>query len=310
MNPWDRGRMTGGSSGGSAAAVAARAVPFALGTDAGGSIRIPASFCGVTGLKPTQGAVSLRGVMRTAPSVDVAGPIAVTADDCLRVFRVIRDPAVPVHTQPARRIGVLRRHLTLVQPEVRAAVERAAEVFASLGLAIEELDGPDPDEGVDALDAIAVAEVAHERRDLDAPEEIDPQLAAVLEAGARITALDYLRAREGAERLRGEFRAAFERVDLLLTPATPYVAPRADAREVAVEGGTLDAQTAPARLTNGASVAGLPAIAFPVGRGAHDLPVGAQLIGPWWSEELLCAVAGSFQAVTSHHRARPGMMDL
>ncbi|HEY2717508.1 MAG TPA: amidase [Solirubrobacterales bacterium] len=305
-NPWDPRRMTGGSSGGSAAAVAAGAVPFALGTDAGGSVRIPAALCGVTGLKPTHGTVSLDGVMRTAPSLDVAGPIALSAGLCRQVLQVIRDEPAPPPAAPATlRIGMPRPFFELLQEGVGARIEAVAETLRSLGHTVVEVDGPDPEEGVAALHVIAPAEIAAERRDLDSPGEADPSIAALLELGAAITAVDYLAARAEGEALAARFRRAFETVDLLLTPTTPYVAPRADEDEVAVAGGSLDTVAAPARLTNAISVAGLPAISFPAGSGVEGMPVGAQLVGPWGSDETLCEVAVAYQAITDHHLSRP-----
>jgi len=304
-NPWDPERMTGGSSGGSAAAVAAGAVRFALGTDAGGSVRIPAALCGVTGLKPTHGTVSLAGVMRTAPSLDVAGPIAVTAADCLAVLRAIRDTDPPPQQAGPLRIGLPRPYFELLQDGVGDAVEGAAATLQSLGHAVEWVEGPDPEDGVTALHVIAPVEIAHERRDLDDPEALDPTLVALMEAARGIPAIDYLAALDAAAALRERYRRVFERVDLLLTPATPYVAPRAAEVEVEVAGGTLDTLSAPARLTNGVNVAGLPAIAFPAGFGEGGMPVGAQLIGPWGADELLCETVVAFQAVTDHHDRPP-----
>lgn len=309
-NPWDTGRMTGGSSGGAAAAVAAGVVPFALGTDAGGSVRIPAAFCGVTALKPTHGAVSLDGVLRTAPSLDTAGPIARTASDCLLVFDVLRGrvspPVVVPDDGPWVRIGLASSYFRVLDPDVDDAVRRAAATLHGLGCALHEVDAPDPAEGAAALAMIATAELARAFAHIGDEALLAPQVAAVFEFGRSVRAVDYVDAIAQGAALRDGFARAFRDVDVLLTPTTPFPALPLDATEVVLPGGTLDADTGPAALTNIVNVTGLPALSFPVGFSRDGLPVGAQLVGPPGSEALLCAIAGAYQLVTDWHTRRPG----
>jgi aspartyl-tRNA(Asn)/glutamyl-tRNA(Gln) amidotransferase subunit A len=319
-NPWDDQRMTGGSSGGSAAAVGAGVVAAALGTDAGGSVRIPASFCGVTALKPTHGAISLRGAMPTAASFDTAGPIARTARDCQLLYDVMvgydpgdpvsiprpGGPAPPVPPLSGLRVGLVSSFLRLLDPETRVAVERAASVLVELGLRVDVVDGPpDPEDGVAALLEIAPPEIAHAYRDLWDDPRVSPEISALFGYGRGRSAMDYLDGLRLARQVRHHFRRALDGYDLLLLPATPYPAPGLDQATVRVDGGELDTVTGPARLTNPVSVARLPSLAMPVAMTAAGLPIGAQLVGPLWSESLLCGVGAAYQAATDWHLRSP-----
>jgi aspartyl-tRNA(Asn)/glutamyl-tRNA(Gln) amidotransferase subunit A len=324
LNPFNTAHIPGGSSGGSAVAVAAGVVKMAMGSDTGGSIREPASMCGVTGLKPTHGAVSLRGAMPMIPAFDSGGALAITAEDCLLVHRLLagyddgdpfsRADATPLanpETVRGLRLGIPRRMYQRIDPEVRAAVDGAAWVLSELGLTLVELDGPDPDEASASWNT-RWAEVANCYRDLwddDRPSDAIKRLLAI---GRNISGPDHARGLETHRIVQREFRRAFERADILLAPTTPYPAPRIDAEDVPVEGGTLDVHYGGAvRLTMLANLAGLPALSIPVGFTSGGLPIGAQVIGPEFSEALICAVGSAYQAETYWHlrRARVGALE-
>lgn len=308
-NPWGQGRIAGGSSSGSAAAVAAGVVTLAIGSDTGGSIRMPSSFCGITGLKPTHGRVSLRGAMPMSPGYDSAGPMADTAAQCAVAFRILSAGGL-VPSRPARgvqglRVGLPAPFFQSLHPETRAATEAAAVTLEKLGAVVEPLDGPGLDEGWLGFHHVW-ADLAHLHADIVGDDRISPEVAALMDFGLRLSGTGYAASMARARAMRQEFEMAFGRVDALLTPCTPYPAPRAEDEEVPVEGGVLDVHRgAPSRLTVPVNEAGLPAVAFPVGRSREGLPIGAQLIGAPYDEETLLAVVDAFQAATIHHEHRP-----
>lgn len=305
-NPWDRERITGGSSGGSGAAVAAGVVAMAMGSDTGGSIRIPASFCGVTGLKPTHGSVSLRGAMPMCPSLDSGGALARSAEDCWLVHEIIAGPdpeylwsrhGEQEGTQP-KRIGLARSFFDRVHPETRAGVEAAAKMFESLGFEIVEVEGPNIDEAFGTF-GTRLTEVAHCYRDLWDNTMISPGLQQFIHVGRTLSGPDAFGGRELGLKITHDFATAFRTADVLLAPCTAFPAPKATDNEVAVEGGTVDVHMGGcARLTLPVNVAGLPAVAFPVGFSSDGTPVGAQLIGREWTEHQLCGVVARYQHAT------------
>ena len=315
LNPWNTAHIPGGSSGGSAVAVAARVVMLGMGSDTGGSIRIPASMCGVTGLKPTHGAVSLRGAMPMIPAHDSGGPLAVTVEDCLLVHRLLAgfddaDPYSRVAPAPrplpdsirGLRLGIPRLMYSRIDPEVHKAVDGAMSELEKLGLVVVEVEGPDPHAGALAFDT-RWAEVANCYRDLwddDRPSDYIKRLLAI---GRESSGPDVARAMESRRLVQRQFRRAFEHADVLLAPTVAYPAPPVDAEAMPVEGGTLDVKSGGAvRLTLPVNVGRLPALSIPVGFSSLGLPIGAQLIGPEFSEELLCAIGSAFQQETDWHR--------
>lgn len=313
FNPWGSARIPGGSSGGSGAAVAAGVVAMAMGSDTGGSIRIPSSFCGVTGLKPTHGAVSLRGAMPMCPSLDTAGPLARSARDCALVHSVIagfdgdylwsRSGAglAEIDSLDGVRIALPRSFFARVHHETRAGVESAAKTYESLGAKIVEVPGPDIDLAWSAF-ATRMTEVAHCYRDLWDDDRVSPGLAQFIAAGRSMTGADTFGGRELGLKVAREFAVALDGVDALLAPCTAFPAPRADDTTVEVEGGTLDVhQGGPARLTMPVNLAGLPSVAFPVGFSSEGTPLGAQLVGPEWSELRLCSIVAEYQKETDWH---------
>jgi aspartyl-tRNA(Asn)/glutamyl-tRNA(Gln) amidotransferase subunit A len=294
--------ITGGSSSGSGAAVAAGVVWLAVGSDTGGSIRIPASFCGVTGLRPTPGRISLRGAQFMSPGYDTAGPIAPTARECAVAFAALIDATVVPTAAPARvaglRIGLPGPFFELIHPDTQRALEHAVSAFESLGAHVDWLDTPDIDADFQGFRHVW-ADVAHHHRDLWDHPDVSDEVATLIEAGRVMTGLEYAASRAYADHVRSQFADVLRNVDVLLAPATPYPAPRGDQEDVVVNGGVLDVRRgAPSRLTVPVNEAGLPAVAFPVGNTADGLPLGAQLIGRPRHDEHLLAVVAAFQDAT------------
>ncbi len=317
LNPWDTARIPGGSSGGSAAAVAAGVVAMAMGSDTGGSIRIPSSFCGVTGLKPTHGSVSLRGAMPMCPTLDTAGPLARSALDCALVHSIIAGydaeylwsragtPIERPNSLHGLRLGIPRSYFELVHPETRVGIELAAQTLASLGMTVVDVAGPDIANAFGTF-ATRLAEVAHCYRDLWDNDKITPNLAAYITVGRNLSAPDAFAGRELELEVRREFATAFEDADVLLAPCTVFPAPRIDDIEITVEGGTVDVHGGGcARNTLPVNVAGLPALALPIGFSSMGTPIGGQLIGREWSEAVLCSVGAAYQDATDWHLRTP-----
>ena len=317
LNPFDTTRIPGGSSGGSAAAVAAGVVTLAMGSDTGGSIREPAAMCGTSGLKPTHGSVSLRGAMPMIPAFDSGGPLTVSAEDCLLVHQLLAGyddaylyssadlaPRQPPKSLRGLRLGIPTRMYSRCHPEVHAAVDEAAAVMMQMGMTMIEVEGPDPDEGAATWNT-RWAEVANCYRELWDDERPSNYIQTLLAIGRGISGPDHAQGLERHLWVRRDFRRAFEMADVLLTPTSPYPAPRITDEQVEVEGGTLDVHDGGAvRMTMPVNLAGLPALSIPVGYSSEGLPMGAQLIGQRFSEPLICAVGAAYQRETDWHLRR------
>ncbi|HYU58861.1 MAG TPA: amidase [Actinomycetota bacterium] len=334
-NPWDPERITGGSSGGSAAAVAQRSVPLSLGSDTGGSIRIPSSLCGVTGLKPTHGRLPLDGVMPLAPSLDCPGPIAATAEGAALAFAVLAGEAHEPAPASAYRVGVVAEGFFAerMTTAVRGALEEAGRTLGAAGAVVVEAALPGLEDGPHVWTDLAWPEFADTYPDLDL-ERLLPETAFLHWYGRRVTPAERADARRRRTKIRATFERALESVDAILLPATPFPAPRFDEEHVPVEGGgfggvarpgersarprvaseppkeggdTLDLyQGGPGWFTRPVSLTGLPSLAFPVGFEENlGLPLGAQLVGRANGEWVLLDLARAFQAVTGHHLRAP-----
>jgi aspartyl-tRNA(Asn)/glutamyl-tRNA(Gln) amidotransferase subunit A len=311
-NPWDPSRITGGSSGGSGAAVAARVVPLALGTDTGGSIRIPASLCGVSGLKPTTGRVSLEGAMPLAPSMDTAGPMAMTVEDLTLAFAVLSRSGTDFLEETRGSAagisaGVLGGFFTeRVQVDLTRGRDHVVQVLEDLGTKIVEADVGDIRKAPELWLRVAWPEFAAAHGHLlRRPETLYPLTRSFLEAGATQTALDYLKAKEQAVRVRALFDAALSDVDVLIAPATPFTAARSAAERVDVGGGRFLDVRAVSWLTRPVNLTGLPALSLLAGFSAEGLPLGVQLIGRVGEEAVLLRLGRAFQEATQHHQIAP-----
>ena len=321
-NPWDPTRWTGGSSSGSAAAVAAGLIPFALGSETSGSIGGPATHCGITGLRPTYGLVSRAGAMPASWTLDKIGPLAHTADDCAAVLEVIagRDRADrstisrrfhPLDRRAAAaavrsvRIGFAEEDLSGSADTARDALARGVAEMRRIAPRFRRAALP-PDLPYGAMVTTVMSAEASEIFDelVEGPgieELVDPRQRAGLRAGRTVLARDYLRAMRLRTVLGDAFRAIFREVDLLLSISRPSTASRLDTPLDAPRSQPVGNQA----ITAAANLAGLPAIFVPCGAAADGLPVGLQLVGPPWSEPLLVAVAARYQRDTAHHLRRP-----
>ena len=325
-NPWDPAvhRMAGGSSSGSGVAVVAGLAPGALGSDTGGSIRIPASLCGITGLKPTYGRVSRAGVLPLAWSMDHVGPMTRTAADCALMLGAIAgyDPAdastsvLPVPDYLAAltgeveglRVGLLRSFfLDGATPEVGTAVEAAARTLAGAGAIVDEVSL----ETVKHVPAASLAVVGSEALAYHAEmlrtraAEYDPDIARRLRVGAFVGGAHYVRAQQVRGLVRADVDGVLARHDLLLAPATPITAPAVDERQTTLGDGPSDVRSALIRFTRPFNVSGHPACAVPCGFTAGGMPIGLQLVGRPFDEATVLRAADGFQRLTDFHARRP-----
>jgi aspartyl-tRNA(Asn)/glutamyl-tRNA(Gln) amidotransferase subunit A len=305
-NPWDLSRIPGGSSGGSAAAVAAGLVPFATGTDTGGSIRVPASFCGVVGLKPTFGRVNIRGVLPLGFSQDHVGPLTGSVRDAAIAFQSMVDDST-VCEPPANpdlgslRIGLPQNFfLDCVDPEVEAAINAAFEVAAEAGGRIVEIEVPDM-EALRAAGAtcLLVEAAAALRPYLDRRLDFGVDVLALLDQGKTIPGVDYIEARRTRRRVGRDFARLFERVDCIFTPTTPITAPRIGQTTVEICGVIEEVRSAVTRFTRVMNALGLPAISIPCGFSRSGLPIGLQIIAAAGQEDLLLRAAAAMEDAMS-----------
>jgi aspartyl-tRNA(Asn)/glutamyl-tRNA(Gln) amidotransferase subunit A len=323
-NPWARDRISGGSSGGSAVAVGTGMGFASVGTDTGGSIRIPSALCGIVGLKPTFGLVSTRGVVPLGMTFDVAGPIARSVTDACILLEAIagkypRGETRPDHrklrsNRPRRfRIGVPKEfYFERLDGDVRLLVEAAAKKFGSLGARVEEVSLPRLTGAIDQASQVVVAEASefHESQGYYPARaaEYGDDVRGHLEVGHKLLAVDYLRALPKRREIAADFQAAFEEVDVILAPTSPIPAPRIGERAVHAPGEretTVRAELL--RLPRPANLAGFPAISIPCGFTREGLPVGMQLMAPRWGEARLLAIALAYEEATEWHDRHPNL---
>ncbi|MXZ71506.1 MAG: amidase [Acidobacteria bacterium] len=301
-NPFARDRSAGGSSSGSAVAVATGMAVAAIGTDTGGSIRIPASACGVVGLKPTHGEVSLEGVVPLAPSLDHAGPIARTVEDAATIFRIIRDDDVgdDIPEPPARpRLGIPRRYFfDLVEPAVEAAFDAAVARLESGGVAVRGTDiaGAEETTSVYARTQRSEAFRCHAKLLERHAADISPGVRERLESGRSVADDDYGRAQERRKVLAAAVDAALAGCDALLLPTLPILPPPIGAETVELDGRDEPVRPLMLRLTQLFDVTGHPAISIPCGD-AGGVPVGLQLVGRRGETDRLLALAAAWEGV-------------
>jgi aspartyl-tRNA(Asn)/glutamyl-tRNA(Gln) amidotransferase subunit A len=315
-NPWDLSRISGGSSGGSAAAVAAGLCYGSIGTDTGGSIRIPSALCGIVGVKPTFGRVSVRDVIPLSPHLDCVGSLARTSTDAARLLDPIfvrgkGEPSLQSATKRPRmarrfRLGLPKGFFSdVVSPEVEFTFERALRLLQKSDSNLKEVSVPLLFETVDAGNQIAWAEAAHfHQRAGWFPAhagEYGEDVRTRLEVGTKVSATAYLQAMEVRYSFIEHFHAAMAgaNVDAIVVPTTPIPAPIIGEETTAVCGANYPTRSLLLRLNRPANLAGLPAISVPCGFTPEGLPVGLQLIGAVTDEHLLLQIAKSFELASS-----------
>jgi aspartyl-tRNA(Asn)/glutamyl-tRNA(Gln) amidotransferase subunit A len=318
-NPWDLERIPGGSSGGSAAAVAAGLCYGSIGTDTGGSIRIPASLCGIVGLKPTWGRISCEGVVPLSPSLDCAGPLARSVRDVATLtsaiyFRVAREPDLArpgsLRANPRKFcLGIPRQlFFDALSVEVRKAFDVALRDLCKLGMTATDISIPLLDEVEDAGNHIAWvdASIFHTQQGYYPARATDygKDVRSRLEMGTTVTAVDYLRALEIQKQfvLKVNLAIAESDADAIVFPSTPIVAPHRSEETCRIGAHEYPTRALLLRHNRPANLAGLPAISFPCGFTASGLPIGFQVMGGIASEAVLFRIARAFE---STHTLQP-----
>jgi aspartyl-tRNA(Asn)/glutamyl-tRNA(Gln) amidotransferase subunit A len=324
-NAWNPEYMTGGSSSGAGTTVAARANFAALGSDTGGSIRLPAHFCGVTGIKPTYGRVSRAGAMPLSFSMDTVGPLARTVEDCALILQTVAgqdaadatSSALPVPdyvaglARPVKglRIGIPTSYfLDAVDPAIVKLLDASLDVFGSLGCEIVEVAIPDMDAWNRAATAIIAAEAAalHANWLRERPQDYSDQVRARLEIGAGVTAMQYinaLRLRDAA--LKTWLAEVMSKLDAVHAPVVAFTTPTIAETDVGGGAKMNELMALVTRLMRPVNYLGLPSLAVPCGFQPHGLPCGFQLIGRPFDEGLLFRLGHAYQNATDWHTRRP-----
>ena len=323
-NPWAVDHVTGGSSSGSGSAVAARLTFAALGSDTGGSIRMPAHFCGVTGLKTTVGRISRAGAMPLSQSLDTVGPLARSAEDCALLMALMagadpEDPTavtgpVPDYNAAAQQsmkgltIGVPTAfYVDDLDAEVARILDETIAVFKREGAHIVQVELPDQRQFTAACQLVLAVEAAafHKRWMIERPQDYGPQVLMRLQNGLAIPGVSYLEAMRWRGPALAAYLAAVAGVDAVIAPVAPVAAPTIAESDV---GNSPDAEAVIQRLTRftrPVNYLGLPSLAIPTGFTASSLPVGMQLIGRSFDEATLLRIGAAFQRATDFHDRIP-----
>jgi aspartyl-tRNA(Asn)/glutamyl-tRNA(Gln) amidotransferase subunit A len=324
-NAWDPERISGGSSSGSAVAVALRACFGSLGSDTGGSVRLPAALNGVVGLRPTYGRVSRHGILPRTWSMDTIGPLARTARDCARLLRVIAGPdprdattssaATPDYEQQLTgtiaglRIAVPSNYFhEEAEPDVLHAMQQSLRVLAQLGARIVEVTVPDPARLYQLGNLISQVEAAaiHANLVRECGDAYPLVLKTRMESGFYVPAVDYIGALSARARLASEFtEAVFTHADVLHTPVVGMAAPGLEATSPRSSADVFPLLARTARNTRPFSTIGMPAISVPAGFSRNGLPLAWQLVGRPFAEGLLLRVADAYQRATDWHLRAP-----
>ena len=324
-NPWDTDRSPGGSSGGSGVSVAARLCYGAIGTDTGCSVRLPAAFNGIAGIRPTIGRVSNYGITPLAWTLDTAGPMCRTVEDCALMLSVIagydsndrQTGNVPVsdYATDIER-GLVGMRLALfedfslsgLQSGVESAIRAALAELESAGVEIREVPMPNLEPSISALMTVDVAEPAayHAEWIRERPADYGSDVRALLEAGELYLASHYIQAQRYRTVLREQFVEVLRDADAILTPTVPFTAPQVGATEVRLESGEeLDMISAVMRYNALPPLTGMPALSVPCGFSDDGLPVGMQLIGRAYDESTLFRIGHGYQQATDWHEREP-----
>ena len=323
-NPWDVSRITGGSSGGSGSAVASGQCMAALGSDTGGSIRIPAGLCGIVGMKPTFGSISRYGVHPLSWSLDTVGPMTRSAHDAAIVMNALvghdsRDPSSAGVSEQDFTLGIADGIAGLkigipedffydvIDSEVSAAICQAAGVLAELGAVVESCSIPALNHCLGISSAILVTEAAetlfpHIR---DCPDDIGSDVRARLYLGAMTPAVDYIKAQRARAAYNDQIAEAMQTYDLLMAPSAAIGAPRIDQEFVEVGGRQENALSLMSRLTRAFNLTGQPTVSVPCGFTSDGMPIGMQLAGRMWEDAVVLRAAHTYESATEWHTRRP-----
>jgi aspartyl-tRNA(Asn)/glutamyl-tRNA(Gln) amidotransferase subunit A len=326
-NPWALDRISGGSSAGSAVAIAAGLCAASVGTDTGGSIRVPSAFCGTVGLKPTFGRVSVFGTMPLSPSLDHVGPLARSVADAAILLGLIagRDPLDPTSSprpvedfrgalggKPLRkfRLGRPREfYWEKLDVEVRRAAETAMRDMEKRGAVVHEISLPHLKESLDAATEISLAEALHVHEAAGyfpaRAAEYGEEVRHRIEAGGNVPANRYLAGFDVRKRLLAEFDEAFQNVDAIVAPTVPAPAPLIGAESVRIDGEQIGVRRAIVGHCRPANFTGLPAISIPCGFTRDGLPIGLQLIGRAFDETTLLRLAFSYERANDWRTRHP-----
>jgi aspartyl-tRNA(Asn)/glutamyl-tRNA(Gln) amidotransferase subunit A len=320
-NPWDTRRIPGGSSSGSAVAVATGMALGALGTDTGGSIRIPASLCGIVGFKPTFGRVSLRGIFPLSWNLDHAGPLTKCVKDAALMLQVIGiydsiDPASVkmltgdylghlLDNVKGRKVALATgEYIDTSDPEILEAIREAAKVFESIGCKVEEVDVSWMREA--ALTNVTMlradAATVHHDRLKEHPDWFGEDVRRRLEDGAKTSSTEYILARRTQMEIKKRCEQFFESYDYLITPTTPITAPTIEGHDAVEQAAWLTRFTAPFNLT------GLPALSLPCGFTKEGLPIGLQIVSRAWGEAKVLNLSYAFEQATDWHKRQPPLV--
>ncbi len=325
-NPWDITRITGGSSGGSGSAVAAGQCMAALGSDTGGSVRIPASACGIVGLKPTFGRVSRHGVFPLANSLDTVGPMTRTVRDAAIVMNAIagcdkRDASSANRPDEdftrllgqdisGMRVGLPQEYFyDVIDDEVSAAVQQAALILEGLGAHVEECSIPALNDSVSISGTILLTEAAEIHLDnlREHADDLDADVRRRLEEGAMTPAVTYIAAQRARASFNREIARAMRTYDILLAPTTAIGAPKIGDSMVEVSGVSEAKLAIMPRLTRPHNICGIPTVSVPCGFTSEGLPIGMQIAARAFEDAVALQVAYAYEQATEWHTRRPAM---
>lgn len=322
-NPWDPKRMTGGSSGGSGSAAAAGQCTITMGTDTGGSIRIPSALCGLSGIKPTYGRVSRYGLVPLSWSLDHPGPMCRTVVDCALALDVVagydaKDPAsinAPLSDYRAAltgnvrglRIGVPKEYFEVpVDAEIKKSVKSALDVLAHLGAEVKEVSWPMYHHSAAMSTVILYAEAAafHRELVLKRGNEYDPSIRWRIEAGMFISGVDYVRAQRARAAFTDSAVKLFQEVDLIAGPMEPMIAPKIGEEQLEIDGQQVGVIAALTQYTRPFNLTGFPALTVPCGF-SNGYPIGLQLAARHLEEGVALNAGYAYQQSTDWHTRRP-----
>lgn len=319
-NPWDPERIPGGSSGGSAAAQAASLCIFSLGSDTGGSIRIPAALCGIAGLKPTFGRVSRRGAFPLGHTLDTMGPFGSCVKDTALVYMSIAghdaldpvsstEPVEGLRWQGRRRLdGVVigvpdHFYFDNLAPDIDSSAQAALRALAELGAELREVKMPDIEmaNSLHRIILLAEASSVHHRLLERHRDAFGDDVRALLDQGSLVSAMDYINAQRARRVFCRRFGAAMESVDALVAPTVPIPTARIGELEVEVNGRAENVRLATTRNVRALNLTGLPVVSVPCGFDRDGMPIGLQIVGKKYSEKTILAIAAAYERATTWH---------